>query len=61
MMKWIIVIIGLAVAGFCLFGYLATFELNVSNAIYFRIGYVLIGLSCLLGAAWLIFSRKSSS
>ena len=42
----------LAVAAFCLFGFLATFE-PTSNALVFRIGYTVVGLGCLVGAGFL--------
>ena len=43
----------LAVAAFCLFGFLATFE-PTSNAMEFRIGYTVVGLGSLIGAGFLI-------
>ena len=60
-MKWIIAIICLAVAGFCLFGFLATFEPGVANAMTFRIGYVAIGIGCLVGTAWPFIPRKGAT
>ncbi len=50
----------LAVAAFCVFGFLATFE-PTDNALAFRIGYTVIGVGCLVGAGVLIGSvfRKS--
>ncbi len=40
----------LSLAAFCVFGFLATFE-PTDHAVAFRIGYALIGLSCLTGSA----------
>ena len=56
-MKIIVAIIGslllFAVAAFCVFGFLATFE-PTSNAMAFRIGYSVIGVGCLVGIGFLI-------
>ncbi|MCB9922574.1 MAG: hypothetical protein H6822_10350 [Planctomycetaceae bacterium] len=56
-MKIIVVIIGslllFAVAAFCVFGFLATFE-PTSNAMVFRVGYSVIGLGCIAGVILLI-------
>ena len=43
----------LAVAAFCGFGFLATFE-PTKDAIAFRIGYAVIGFGCLVGVGFLI-------
>jgi hypothetical protein len=45
----------LMLAAFCLFGFLASFE-PTDNAIVFRIGYAVIGVSCLVGSGGLIVS-----
>jgi hypothetical protein len=60
-MKWIIALILLAVAAFCLFGFLATYEPGVASAMAFRVGYAAIGICCLLGAAWSILRRSNAS
>ena len=56
-MKIIVAILGslllLAVAAFCVFGFLATFE-PTDNALVFRVGYTVIGLGCLAGIGFLI-------
>jgi len=63
-MKVLVAVFGslplLAVAAFCVFGFLATFE-PTDNALVFRIGHTLIGLSCLIGIGFLIANavRKS--
>ena len=46
----------LAVAAFCLFGFLATFEptSNTAQFIAFRIGYSVIGVGCLVAVGFLI-------
>ena len=46
----------LAVAAFCGFGFLATFEPtdNVTQFMAFRIGYSVIGVGCLVGVGFLI-------
>jgi hypothetical protein len=46
----------LAIAAFCVFGFLATFEPtdNVTQFMAFRIGYGLIGIGCLVGVGFLI-------
>ena len=45
----------LMLAAFCLFGFLASFE-PTDKAIVFRIGYAVIGVSCLVGSGGLIVS-----
>jgi len=55
-MKLVIAIVGspllLAVAAFCVFGFLATFEPGQFMA--FRIGYSIVGLGCIAGVILLI-------
>lgn len=59
-MKLFVAILGsillLAVAAFCGFGFLATFEPtdNVTQFMAFRIGYSVIGVGCLVGVGLLI-------
>ena len=54
-MKLFVALLGslllLAVAAFCLFGFLATFEPTdkVTQFMAFRIGYTVIGLGCVVG------------
>jgi len=43
----------LAVAAFCVFGFLATFE-PTDNALAFRVVYTLMGLGCLAGTGFLV-------
>ena len=56
-MKLLVAVAGslllLAVAAFCVFGFLATFE-PTDNTLAFRIGYAVIGLGCLVGAGVLL-------
>ncbi len=58
-MKLIVVILGslilLAVAAFCLFGFLATFEptTNTTQFMMFRIGYAVVGVGCVAGIGFL--------
>lgn len=56
-MKLLVAVFGslflLAVAAFCVFGFLATFE-PTSNAFAFRIGYTVVGLGCLVGVGFLM-------
>jgi hypothetical protein len=56
-MKIIVAILGslllLAVAAFCVFGFLATFE-PTDNALAFRLGYTVIGLGCMIGIGFFI-------
>jgi hypothetical protein len=46
----------LAITGFCVFGFLGTFEPTDRTAEFlaFRIGYAVIGLGCLIGIAVLL-------
>ena len=61
-MKLLLAILGsvplLAVAAFCVFGFLATFEPtnNPGQFMAFRIGYSVIGLGCLVGVILLFVS-----
>lgn len=61
-MKLVVAIIGslllLAVAAFCVFGFLATFE-PTDNALAFRIGYTVVGFGCLVGVFVLILRSMS--
>jgi hypothetical protein len=68
-MRIVVAIIGivmlLAVAAFCVFGFMATFEPTDRTVEFmaFRIGYAVIGLGCLAGIIALIancFGRKVS-
>jgi hypothetical protein len=43
------------IASFCAFGFLASFE-PTDNAMVFRIGYAVMGISCLAGSGGLIVS-----
>lgn len=56
-MKLLLLLLGLlAVAAFCIFGFLATFEPtnNASEFLAFRIGYAVVGLGCVAGLIALI-------
>jgi hypothetical protein len=46
----------LAIAAFCLFGFLATFEPTDKPVMFlaFRIGYAVVGIGCLVGTIALI-------
>ena len=61
-MKLLLAILGsvplLALAAFCVFGFLATFEPtnNPGQFMAFRIGYSVIGLGCLVGVILLFVS-----
>lgn len=58
-MKWIIATICLGIIGFCVFGFLATFEVGVSNALAFRVGYLVIAIACLVGMVRLMTSKHT--
>jgi hypothetical protein len=55
----------LAIAAFCAFGFLATFEPSDTPGMFmvFRIGYSVVGVACLVGTIALIVKgvRKSRS
>ena len=59
-MKWIVAVVCLFVGGFCVFGFMATFETGASNAIAFRIGYAVIGFASLVGMAFPFIPWKAS-
>ncbi|MEP3478964.1 MAG: hypothetical protein ABJZ55_06940 [Fuerstiella sp.] len=56
-MKWIASVAFLAVAAFCLFGFLATFE-PTSNQMYFRVGYAVTGTFCLACVGYMLSARN---
>lgn len=64
-MKLLVAIVGslllLAVAAFCVFGLLATFEPadRAARHLVFRIGYIVIGTSSVAGAGFLVASAVS--
>lgn len=68
-MNFVFAVIGslllLAIAAFCLFGFLATFEPSDTPGVFmaFRIGYAIGGVACLVGMIALIVIglRKSKS
>jgi hypothetical protein len=59
-MKMIVTVVGsillLALAAFCLFGFLATFEPSNTPGMFwaFRIGYAIVGIGCVVGVCVLI-------
>ena len=62
-MPWIARVIAvvtlLAVAGFCVFGFMATFEaLDASTQLIWRVVYGLVGLASLAGVVWIALPRK---
>jgi hypothetical protein len=65
-MRLLVAILGslflLAVAGFCVFGFLATFEPTDRTAEFlaFRIGYGVVGIGCLIGIAVLLVKAMTN-
>jgi len=53
--RCLLAVVMLMLAGFCVFGFLASFE-PTDNAMVFRIGYAVMGVSCLAGSGGLIVS-----
>ena len=51
----ILAVLLLAVATFCLFGFIATFEPSDRNLLVWRIGYGTIALGSLVLAVWLLW------
>ena len=52
----------LAITGFCVFGFLATYEYSeVSKRLPWQIGYGVLGMVCLSGVAMLLRRRRRSS
>jgi len=57
-MKWIIALLCFLFAGFCVFGFVASFE-PTANAVAFRLGYSVFGIgSIMLGMAALRWKRR---
>jgi len=52
-------LVGGFVGGFCIFGFMATFEPS-SDAIAFRIRYAVVGVACLAGMAFAVLPRKDN-
>lgn len=57
-MKWIFALILVALAAFCLFGFLASFEPGVKSAMMFRFVYAIAGIACLAGVGWIVLRRN---
>ncbi len=53
--RCLLALVSLMIASFCAFGFLASFE-PTDNAMVFRIGYAVMGISCLAGSGGLIVS-----
>lgn len=47
----------LLVAGFCVFGFLASFEPGATLAPFFKAVYGVVGTACLITAGWLFIRR----
>ena len=47
----------LLVAGFCVFGFLASFEPGADPSHLFKAAYGVVGIGCLAAAGWLFFRR----
>lgn len=56
MLRIALVVVCLLLAGFCLFGFMATFEPGVRHAMIFRIGYGVVGLGCIAMIAAVVTS-----
>lgn len=56
---WRVILGGLLllVAGFCVFGFLASFEAGVDPWHLTKVAYGVIGIGCLVVSGWLIFRR----
>lgn len=52
-MKVVVALALMPVAAFCLFGFLASFE-NTPGAIYFRLGYGVVGIACVAAISSLV-------
>ena len=47
----------LLVAGFCVFGFLESFEPGIDLSHVFKAAYGVVGIGCLAGAGWFFFRR----
>lgn len=56
-MRFVIATASLAIAAFCVFGFMATFEPG-PRAIPFRIGYSVVGVLCLVAAVAALVPRR---
>ncbi len=50
-----------AVAAFCVFGFMATYEPPADANLPLRVIYGLVGIGCLAGAAWLAKPKRHRS
>ena len=58
-MRIVAAILLLAVVGFCVFGFMATFEpLDRSTQLFWRTAYGVVGVVCLAAAVWTLRPRK---
>ena len=56
----VVALVLLAVAAFCVFGFLATFEpIDPEAQLIWRAVYGGVGLGCVAGAVWLILAHKA--
>jgi hypothetical protein len=56
-MKEVIAVVLLLVAAFCVYGFIATVEPG-PNHLYFRIGYTIVGIVCLVAAIAMMVRKK---
>lgn len=56
-MRLVLPLVLLAVAAFCVYGFLATFE-PVAGALAWRVGYGVAAVACLAGASALLRRRR---
>lgn len=59
-MKLLSAVISFGIAGFCAFGFLATFEPGIPNAVAFRVTYIGGGITSLVFIVWLLASRNET-
>ena len=47
----------IALALFCVYGFMASFESGPAGRLVFKIGYAVVGLGCLAGSAWALMKE----
>ena len=58
-MKWVAASVCLLIVGYCVFGFMATFEPGLTHKFAFRMGYAALGITCAIGIIRLLSQRSA--
>ncbi len=56
----VLAVLLIGIAGYCVFGFLATLEPMHDSVLAWRIGYGAVGIASLVGAVWVIRTARRS-